>query len=76
MLDLKEAPEHPHHRVRGGFVNVAGIEQPAPAPRFSRTPGEVRSPPAMPGAGGNEALLGWSFGSDEIERLRKSGALG
>ena len=47
VLSLTEAPEHPHNQHRGTFVEVAGIVQPGPAPRFSRTPGEVQ-PPAAP----------------------------
>ncbi|MCG6120925.1 MAG: CoA transferase, partial [Blastomonas sp.] len=38
VLSLTEAPEHPHNKQRGTFVEVAGMVQPAPAPRFSETP--------------------------------------
>ncbi len=41
VLSPWEAPEHPHHRARGTFAEVAGVVQPAPAPRFSGTPGAV-----------------------------------
>ncbi|MDI1240025.1 MAG: CaiB/BaiF CoA-transferase family protein [Polaromonas sp.] len=44
VLTLGEAAEHPHLRARGGFVEVAGVQQPAPAPRFSRTPSAVQGP--------------------------------
>lgn len=50
VLTLEEAPEHPHHAARGTFVTVDGVTQPAPAPRFSRTPAGVPAPPAPAGA--------------------------
>ena len=49
VLDLGEAPRHPHNVARGTFVDSFGMTQPAPAPRFSRTPGSVRTPPPQPG---------------------------
>lgn len=59
VLDLAEAPDHPHNQARGLFLEVGGVVQPAPAPRFSRTPGAVQGPPAKPGEGGAEALADW-----------------
>ena len=59
VLSLTEAPEHPHNVHRGTFVEVAGIVQPAPAPRFSRTPGEVRRPPPHAGQHTDEVLADW-----------------
>src|SRR6185503_17349773 len=56
ILDLDEAPRHPHNKQRQTFVEVDGVMQPAPAPRFSRTPGAVRSPPPKAGEH-NEAVL-------------------
>lgn len=53
-------------------VEIAGITQPAPAPRFSRTPGAVRSSPAAPGASTREALAAW--GVEEVDALIDSGA--
>ncbi|MYT74508.1 MULTISPECIES: CaiB/BaiF CoA-transferase family protein [unclassified Streptomyces] len=50
VLSLREAPRHPHLAARGTFVDHGGITQPAPAPRFTRTPTTVRSGPAQPGA--------------------------
>ncbi|MEU6841868.1 CaiB/BaiF CoA-transferase family protein [Streptomyces sp. NPDC046716] len=50
VLSLREAPGHPHLAARGTFVDHGGITQPAPAPRFTRTPTSVRSGPAQPGA--------------------------
>jgi alpha-methylacyl-CoA racemase len=49
VLSLREAPRHPHHRARGTFVEVGGVVQPAPSPRFSRTVPTVVGPPALPG---------------------------
>jgi alpha-methylacyl-CoA racemase len=57
VLSLAEAPEHPHNLARGAFVEVGGMVQPAPAPRFSATPSDPPRPPGEAGAD-NEALLG------------------
>ena len=43
VLSLAEAPNHPHLQARGAFVEVDGVRQPAPAPRFSRTPSAVQA---------------------------------
>lgn len=59
VLSLREAPQHPHLAARGTFVEHSGITQPAPAPRFSRTPGTVRRPPARPGADTAEIARDW-----------------
>jgi alpha-methylacyl-CoA racemase len=76
VLSLDEAPSHPHNAHRQTFVEVAGVVQPAPAPRFSRTPGTIRRPPPRPGQGADGALAGWGLGEEEIRQLRKSGAIG
>jgi alpha-methylacyl-CoA racemase len=76
VLSLAEAPHHPHNQARENFVEVAGISQPAPAPRFSRTPGKVHSPPAVPGADTEAALADWGFGADEISALKDAAAIG
>jgi alpha-methylacyl-CoA racemase len=73
VLTFSEARRHPHNRARGGFVTVAGVEQPAPAPRYSRTPGGVRNAPPERGEGGREALEDWGFGAEEIRKLRALG---
>jgi alpha-methylacyl-CoA racemase len=75
VLTLSEAPQHPHNRVRNTFVEVAGVVQPAPAPRFTRTPGEVSRPPALPGEDTDAALVAWGFGADEVTSLREIGAI-
>jgi alpha-methylacyl-CoA racemase len=74
VLSLREAPTHPHNTERGSFVEVAGIMQPAPAPRFSRTPGLIQGPPPRPGEHTAEVLadlLGLS--AAEIDHLRAGG---
>jgi alpha-methylacyl-CoA racemase len=75
VLSLAEAHEHPHNAHRGTFTDVAGVVQPAPAPRFSRTPGAVSRPPSHPGQHTDEILGDWGFGDDEIAKLRAAGAI-
>ncbi|MFF8841293.1 CaiB/BaiF CoA transferase family protein [Streptomyces sp. NPDC015127] len=59
VLSLREAPAHPHIAARATFTDHGGITQPAPAPRFSATPGAVTRPPAMPGAHTAEVARDW-----------------
>jgi alpha-methylacyl-CoA racemase len=73
VLTFAEAAAHPHARARGAHVTVGGVLQPAPAPRFSRTPGAVRGPPPERGAGGRAALSDWGFDDDGVDRLRALG---
>jgi alpha-methylacyl-CoA racemase len=75
VLDLDEAPKHPHNVERQTFVEVAGVIQPAPAPRFSATPGAIQGPPPAIGGHDAEALGDWGFSSADIEALRAAGAL-
>jgi alpha-methylacyl-CoA racemase len=75
VLSMAEAPDHRHNKERSTFVEVGGVVQPAPAPRFSRTPGEVTRPPAHPGQHTDEALTDWGFAADEIAKLRETGAI-
>jgi alpha-methylacyl-CoA racemase len=75
VLSMAEAPRHPHNVERGTFVEVAGVVQPAPAPRFSRTPGAVSRPPMQPGGGTDEALADWGFAESDIAKLREAGAI-
>jgi len=72
VLSFAEAINHPHNVARKTFVNVGGVMQPFPAPRFSRTKPEVPSPAPEPGANTESELLRWGFDSGEIERLRLS----
>jgi alpha-methylacyl-CoA racemase len=73
VLSFSEAREHPHSKSRDAFVEVANVQQPAPAPRFSRTPGGVRRAPPERGEGGAEALREWGFDAAVVERLRSLG---
>ena len=61
VLTMAEAPAHHHNVARSAFVEVDGVTQPAPAPRFSRTPGAVQGPPARPGANTEEILADWGI---------------
>ncbi len=75
VLSMAEAPEHPHNKARGTFVSDGGCVQPAPAPRFSRTPGAVHSPPPPVGAHTEQVLSAWGVPGDQIARLKESGAI-
>ncbi len=69
VLDLDEAPRHPHNRARETFLDIDGVIQPAPAPRFSKTPGAVAGPPPSIGAHTREALRDWGLSTSEIDAL-------
>jgi alpha-methylacyl-CoA racemase len=75
VLDMNEAPRHPHNLARRTFVDVDGAPQPAPAPRFSRTPAEIGPPSAALGADGETILRESGFSDARIEALRLCGAL-
>jgi alpha-methylacyl-CoA racemase len=75
VLSPWEAHEHPHNAARSTFVSVDGVVQPAPAPRFSRTPSAVSRPPSPPGADTVDGLLEWGVDEGTISKLRQSGAL-
>jgi alpha-methylacyl-CoA racemase len=75
VLSPDEAEEHPHNRERGTFMEVAGVVQPAPAPRFSRTVPQIVGPPPRLGQHTDEALSDWGFSADEIAKLRATGAI-
>jgi alpha-methylacyl-CoA racemase len=70
VLSLSEAAVHPHLAARRTFVEVDGTVQPAPAPRFSRTPGAIQGPPEPPGGSTGQVLEDWGFSPAEIARLR------
>ncbi len=72
VLRFAEAPEHPHNKARNSFVEIDGVLQPAPAPRFSGTPCEISSPPARRGQHTNEILADWGYSADEIDQLHAS----
>jgi alpha-methylacyl-CoA racemase len=72
VLSILEAPEHPHHRARGTYTSIDGFAQPAPAPRFSRTAGEIRHGQRRPGADGHDVLASAGFSRDEIIALHET----
>ena len=75
VLSLREAPSHPHNVHRGTFLEMGGVVQPAPAPRFSRTPASVDRPSAHPGQHTDEALTDWGFAAAEVAKLRETEAV-
>jgi alpha-methylacyl-CoA racemase len=75
VLSLAEAPEHRHNRARRTFVEVDGVVQPAPAPRFGRTQPEFPARPPEPGEHTVEILGELDYDDDEVTRLRDSGAV-
>ncbi len=75
VLTIEEAPKHPHNVARKTFVEIDGVPQPAPAPRFSATPGAIQSPPPAIGQHNEMALADWGFSAGEIAALKGAGAL-
>jgi alpha-methylacyl-CoA racemase len=75
ILSLSEAPSHPHNRSRDTFVENDGVVQPAPAPRFSRTPSQIQSAPSVPGSDTDAVLSDWGFSDSEIADLKGNGAV-
>jgi len=73
VLSFSEAKRHPHNVARKSFVEIAGVEQPTPAPRFSRTPAEVHRAPPERGEGGRAALAEWGFDDAAISKLKSLG---
>jgi alpha-methylacyl-CoA racemase len=73
VLSLDEAPRHPQLAARATFVDRGGVVQPAPAPRFSRTPAALSTPPRRPGQDTREALQAW--GISDVDRLLADGAV-
>jgi alpha-methylacyl-CoA racemase len=74
VLSLGEAATHPHNVARGTFTAVEGVAQPAPAPRFSRTPGAIQGPPVHPGTHTDQIMESLGLG-DRIASLRQAGAI-
>ena len=75
VLTMSEAAQHPHNVERRTFVEHAGVMQPAPAPRFSRTQGQLTTPPAHAGQNSREVLELCGFPAARIEELLASGAV-
>ena len=75
VLDMSEAPQHPHNKERKTFIDLEGVTQPAPAPRFSRTEPEVVSSPSIVGEHTNEVLSSIGLSEEDISTLKTSGAV-
>jgi alpha-methylacyl-CoA racemase len=74
VLSLLETPTHPHNQARATFVDVGGTPQPAPAPRFSRTPCATPTPPPTRGDD-DQTLAAWGLDPEELARLRAAGVV-
>ncbi len=75
VLDAGEAPRHPHNRARGVFIEVEGVTQPAPGPRFSATTATSPTGPAYPGQDTDRVLGALGYSQGEISMLRRVGAV-
>ncbi|MFN8949266.1 MAG: CaiB/BaiF CoA transferase family protein [Alphaproteobacteria bacterium] len=75
VLSLSEAPGHPHNKARQTFLESDGVEQPAPAPRVSRTVPKVQGPVPEAGQHNEQVLADWGFASADIAALKSSGAI-
>jgi alpha-methylacyl-CoA racemase len=75
VLTLEEATRHPHAMARGTYVEVDGITQPGPAPRFARTPSAISQPPRPAGVGARQALEAWGMTPARIDALARAGVL-
>jgi alpha-methylacyl-CoA racemase len=75
VLSLTEAPQHEHNKSRGTFVDVDGVTQPAPAPRFSRTKTAIRNSPGEAEECARDALHDWGLIDAEIDRLLQNDTL-
>ena len=75
VLSIFEAPDHPHNVARKSFLEVDGVMQQAPAPRFSRTQPEISHGARIPGEDTLTVLKDYGFGSDEIDALRADGVI-
>ncbi|MBR0967336.1 CoA transferase [Bradyrhizobium diazoefficiens] len=75
VLSVAEAPHHAHAKARDLYIDVSGVKQPRPAPRFSRTPGQARVAPKR-GESTTEVLSWIGFSRDEIAELRKDRVVG
>jgi alpha-methylacyl-CoA racemase len=76
VLPMREAAHHDHLAARGTVVEVDGVAQPAPAPRFSATPARLGAPPALAGEHTDDVLRDLGFEEAEIDELRAGGVLG
>ena len=72
VLSIFEAPDHPHNVHRGTFVEVDGVVQPAPAPRFSRTEAQITHGARAPGEDSEVVLKQYGFSDTDIVRLQEA----
>lgn len=75
VLNLAEAPQHPHNKARASFVDFEGVTQPAPAPRFSRSQSSIQSAAAIAGEHSEEILRDWGFDDHTIAELARENAI-
>ncbi|MGB0287197.1 CoA transferase, partial [Aequoribacter sp.] len=75
VLSFKEAPSHPANIARNVYQEVDGVVQPSPAPRFSRTPSEIRHGAHGIGEDTVSVLQAMGFAADEIEQLQNNNSV-
>src|SRR3954452_12295294 len=75
VLSFDEAADHPHNQARSTFTTVAGVLQPAAAPRFDRTSSAATSGVREAGADTEAVLRDWGFSAEEIDGLRSGGSI-
>jgi len=75
VLSIFEAPEHPHNKARNSFMEIDGVMQQAPAPRFSRTSPEISHGARVPGQDTLSVLQDYGFSTDEISALQADGVI-
>jgi alpha-methylacyl-CoA racemase len=75
VLSIEESFRHPHNLQRELFTEIEGVTQPAPSPRFSRTPGAIQGPSPAPGQHTASALADWGIGRDRIQALLEDGVI-
>jgi alpha-methylacyl-CoA racemase len=75
VLEVGEAPSHPQTVARDNFSHAFGVTQPSPAPRFSRTPGGISSPPPKAGADAEQIVKDWGLSDEDLDQLRQSGVI-
>jgi alpha-methylacyl-CoA racemase len=76
VLSIFEAPDHPHNKARNAFVDIDGVVQPAPSPRFSRTGAEISHAARAPGEDTEAVLLDSGFSAEAVATLREAGVIG
>ncbi|MCB1668229.1 MAG: CoA transferase [Pseudomonadales bacterium] len=75
VLDINEAVHHPHNQYRKTHVDIDGVINPAPAPRFSHTPSEITKTPSAIGEDSSEVLAAWGYSETAIDDLKAKGVI-